>query len=197
MPIADGDILRAVAKMSFGASDVQNVYHIKCDVITDPGDTSVLAAVIDALNTAYDYIDTLINDDISFDTIGLWNVTTETFIGEDDWSTLTAGGGTGTNLPVQCSPMVLFNTNVNRSQGRKFLPIVATGSLTADGVCNSTLLTALGGFATYLLNGITGTGWSGAYGNWNPDLLRFVEWATAYVSQTLKTQRRRYVGSGS
>lgn len=197
MPIANGDILRVVYKMSAYGADVQNVYHIRASVTSDPGDEVVLEEILAWLEEAYTSPAVQIVNEVTFDSVAVWNVTSETFIGEIASDSLTAGSNTGNNLPIQTAPLVLFNTNVNKSQGRKFLPWLSSAAIDGDGTPTSTVLTALGLFAGFILDGISGTGWTGIAGNWSEPKQRFVEWLWAVVVDRFATQRRRQYGVGS
>lgn len=197
MPTANNDILRVVAKMSWNGLDVQNTYHLRASVTSDPGDATVVQEIAAALDGAYDNIANEIPNDIYFDSIQVWNATTNTYLGEDSWPTLTAGPLTDTPLPPQCAPLVLFNTNVNKSQGRKFLPDFTTHALESDGTMTSAALAYVALFIADILAGVTGTGWSGEFGNYNVDLVRFIPWVTGLARDMYATQRRRYFGKGS
>lgn len=197
MPTANNDILRVVAKMSWNGLDVQNVYHLKATVTTDPGDLTVVQEIAAGLDAAYDHIDAYMPNDIYFDSVQVWNATTDTYLGQDGWPTLTGGALTTFPLPPQNAPLVLFNTNVNRSQGRKFLPTFAVDALDSDGTLGSGILTGIGFFIADILTGISGTGWSGTWGNYNVDLVRFVPWVTGLARDIWATQRRRYFGKGT
>lgn len=197
MPTADNDILRVVAKMSIDGNDVQNVYHLRADVTSDPGDATVLSEIADYLDDAYAQVNGTFDGDLTYDSIAVWNVSTDTFIGETTWPVRTSGGSATDMLPIQTSPIVLFGTNVNRSQGRKFLPPMTEGNCEADGTPTAATHTVLGNYAAAILAGVTGTGWDGIPGNWNEAKARFVDWVYATIKDFFATQRRRYRASGS
>jgi len=197
MPTADGDILRVVAKMSYDGSDVQNVYHVQASVTSDPGDSTVVSEIADWLDTAYDEIDGAMDNLVTFDSVAVWNETTSTFLGETTWPVLTAGGSATDPLAPQLAGLALFNTNVNRSQGRKFLPPFTEGNNDTDGTPTTATVGIIGNYIAQILTGISGTGWSGEPGNWNVDLARFVPWVYGIAKDFWATQRRRYRNSGS
>lgn len=198
MPIASSDILRVVAKMTnnYGA-EIQNVYHIRCTVSSDPGDATVVDEIAEWMDDAYGQLDAAMPNNITFDTVQVWNESTDTFLGETGFPTITAGQQAAAGLPNQTSPLALFNTNVNRSQGRKFLPPFTEGNLDDDGSPDLTAIAVIGYYIATILAGISGTGWSGAPGNWNVNLSRFVPWVWGVARNIYATQRRRYLGSGA
>lgn len=197
MPITSANILRVVAEMSNGANDIQNVYHLRCTVSSDPGDTTVCSEIAAWLDTAYQYMDHVVPNQVTFNGVSVWNESTSTYLGYADFPTLSAGGATVTGMAPQLAPLVLFNTNINRSQGRKFLPFLGSDQFDDDGSPTSSILTILANVAAALLAGVSGTGWSGEPGNWNVNLSRFAPWATAIVRDIYATQRRRYLNRGS
>lgn len=197
MPTGTGDILRVVVKYSRDGGDVQNVYHLRATVSSDPGDTTVVDEIATWIDTSYSNIHGNMPNDYLCETVAVWNETTDTFLGEAAWPVQTGGTQTDNSLPPQAAPLVLFNTNVNRSQGRKFLPGFSVGSLDLTGTLSASALTNIGNFIASILAGVTGTGWSGEPGNWNVTLNRFVPWVVGLAQDMFATQRRRYLGKGS
>jgi hypothetical protein len=192
-----GDVVRVTAKMSWasGASQIQNVYHIK--VLTG-GNTDALvhSEIADALDDAYTELLGSIPDVIDFDTIETFNITQDAPMVEDAWPTLTEGAVSGESLPAQCAPLVLFNTATARSQGRKFLPFVLESGQ-SGGSLSAGVLEDMANYAAALIGDIVGTSWSGKFGNYNDDLVRFAPWVSALVKDIVRTQRRRVFGVGS
>jgi hypothetical protein len=197
MTIAANDILRVVAKMSQQGNDVQNVYHIKVTSESDPDDEDVVDYIATVLDAAYDEIAGDMDTTLLFDTIEVWNITQDTFVGGTVWPTLSAGTNAGDPMPAQCSPLVLFNTATNRSQGRKFLPPLVAGTVDTDGSILSAALAHIALYAAYFLGPQSGVGWAFEFGNFNVDLERFVPWVYSIVRDFWATQRRRYLGSGT
>lgn len=193
-----GDVLRAVARMSDGAADVINVFHLLLDGSVVPDDAGILGSIADKLDTAYDVIDAILPDNLTFDSIDVYNITKDLFLGSVPWPSLTAGGATGGQVPPQVAPLIRFTTNVLRSQGRKFLPAIATyQTKDDDGTLSATGLSILGGFASQLLSPITYSQGQALFGNYNAALERFAYWTGAIVNDAFATQRRRYRNRGS
>lgn len=197
MPVSAGDILRVVAKMSYEANDIQNVYHLFADASSSLSDDQIVLEIAQWLDDAYAEIDQHYPDTLTFDTVAVWNVTTDTFLGERGWPTLTNGGSTVNDMPSQVSPLILFNTGINRSQGRKFLGPTGTSVLDTNGTASSQWLSDAAVWAAEILAGVVLSDANLLPGNWNEAKNRFARWLVAIVRDFLATQRRRYRGSGS
>lgn len=197
MAITTGDVLRVTAKMSFLGNDVQNVYHLRCFVTIPPTNDIVLGAVANWLDDAYSAVNDIISDQIVYDTINVWNLTDDEFIGETVWPTLTGGAQVGDPLPPQTSALVNFGTWYPKSLGKKFLPVMTDGQTDSDGTIQAASLVYIAAYAAAILLGVVETDWSLEPGNWNELLARFAPWVLANVRDFFATQRRRYVGSGS
>ena len=192
------DVLRIVVKMTDGANDIQNVYHMKLVGENEFSDASILSELQDLLDTAYGHIATSINDGIDAVGFDVYNVTQDSFLGSENFSSFSGGTASGTLMPPQTACIVLFNTETLRSQGRKFLPPMTTvNNLDTDGTVTSALLTKIGLFAAELLLGIDLSNGNGSFGNWNETLERFAYWVLPRIPDFFATQRRRYFGKGS
>ncbi len=196
MALNDGDIVRITSKMEWVGSDIQNVWHVKYagPVVSD---AQAVTDISNSQNAIYSLINGRVNGAIQYTTIAVWNITQDRPMGEVSWPTLTAGAGIGQMSPVQCAPLTLFNTDVARSQGRKYWPPFSEGDIDGGGVLAagavSDLLSAI---IAILIDAPVGGGVI-TYGNWNETLQRFAAWVTGVVVDFVKTQRRRYAGSGS
>lgn len=197
MPVALNEILRVTAKMSWGLQDIQNTYHIRVDSASADSDATILGYIATELDNDYTNFAAALHTGLSFDTISCYNLTAERFMGEVAWPVLTAGTEGNDPLPAQVAPLVRFATAVLGSQGRKFLGVITTASLDADGTITSSLSNGMTLYAAALLNGVGGGAFSGSFGNYNSTLDRFTVWTTAFVNQYCCTQRRRRPGVGS
>lgn len=192
------DVFRVTAKMSIGSDDVQNVYHLQAQGGAPASNAAVLADIANFMDDAYAEIAIGQPTSLNYDTIEVYNLTAEEYVGETAWPTLTAGTGADANLlPPQLSPLVLFLTGVLRSVGRKFLPMFVLGNIQTDGSLSSSALTAMAGYAAILLAGYAGSGYTLVPGNYRPLTELFIEWTEAVVRDLWATQRGRYFGSGS
>jgi hypothetical protein len=196
MSVVDGDIVRVVARQSYGEDDIQNVYHCRYTG-PDIGDDDFVDEVADALDTAHDAYNVVVASSIDYDTIWFWNVTQDRPLGEVAWPTLTVGGSGADIMPLQTAPLVLFNTAAPRSQGRKYLCPTTETATNAGGVLASPALTALVNYATYILGTMVVGSGTASWGTYNPTLTRFAEFVSAVVRDLLHTQRRRTPGVGS
>lgn len=193
--VSPNDIVRVTAQMSFGSDAIQNVYHAEYQGAAPVADLAFKLGIASALDTAYGNIIGLISNQVSFDNLEFFNITQDRPMFDQPWPTLINGVATGEPLPPQTAPLVLFNTEVARSQGRKFLPVFDEPTQ-SGGTLVPTAITNLGNYATAILSGaVTGAG-NAFFGNWSPTKLRFAEWTVALVQELLRTQRRRVVGVG-
>jgi hypothetical protein len=163
---------------------------------TGDDDADVVDRVTEWLDTAYDYHDQHMTTQTDFDSIEIRNLTQATDLGTHLWDTLTSGSGSGDSMPLQTAPLVLFNTGVTGSQGRKFLPLVTENTHIGLGDLSGVLTSDLALWAAEMLVDRVLPNGTLACGNWNKDLLRFAEWTTAQVKSWLHTQRRRNKGVG-
>jgi len=194
--VAD-DIIRVTAKMVYnsGVDDVQNVFHMKFAGTTQD-DAVVHAAIADALDTAYAHLANRMPTTTAFSTIATWNVTQDRPMIEDIWPVLTAGLGSGEAMPGQCAPLVLFDTDAPRSQGRKFLPFFRELDMTA-GSLSGAAQAEMVSFVLDILANVVETLWQANFGNWSTKYARFAPFISAIVKTVVRTQRRRVMGVGS
>lgn len=197
MAQSQDDVLRVTAKMSLGVEDVQNVYHFIVGGTGTATDAATLTAIANLLDDAYFELQGSTSDEISFDTIEVYNLTQDTWVGELVWPSLTTGGQTGNLMPPQTSMLALFNTDTLRSQGRKFLPPSVIDYVGADGTPLSGVLGYAANFATELLLGATSGTVTFKPGNFRALLSAFIPWVFATIPDFYATQRRRYYGKGS
>jgi hypothetical protein len=194
------DIIRITCKMTVngGASDVQNVFHTECILASELPDEDVHDAIASALDTAYGLMNSHFPGDLDYNTIETWNVSQDRPMIEDVWPVRTSGGGAGETEPPQTAPLVLFNTQVARSQGRKFLPPLTEAHVGALGELASGSKTDLASWAAAILGGWAIDAYNqGYFGNWNAALARFAPWYSAIVNFYVATQRRRHILVGS
>lgn len=197
MAISDGDVVRITCKWTFRSGDVQNVYHMRVDTTGPVDNEDFLDEIAADMDSMYDDVHTYIANDVTYDTIEVYNVTGEEYIGETDWPVKTVGAASGDVLPAQVSALALFNTATLRSQGRKFLPPMTESNTNAYGEVEATTLTAIASFIADVLLQKSGVNWTGHMGNYNYDLIRFAQWISGVARDIFATQRRRYAGSGS
>ena len=197
MAVQSGDVLRVVCKMSWGTNDIQNTYHCQVNGTNFGTNAEVLSDVSDQLDVMYGHLAGDMPGEISFDSIEGYNVTRDEYLGEQAWPSQTVGGASGDPMPPQTSPLVLFNTAVPHSQGRKFLPAMSELYNDTDGTPTATLLFALGNYAASTLTGVNEVDWTAAFGNYRDLSGTFIPWLSSQIKDFFATQRRRYFGKGS
>lgn len=192
------DVIRVVAKMSQAANDIINVYYLGIEGTTPPSNSALLASIVQWLDDAYAYVAYAFADNLSFDTIDVFNRTANEFVGTDSWPTQTVGGG-GVNpmLPPQTAPLVLFPTTVPKSVCKKFLPVCTDNVLDDDGTPVAGLLTNMLSYSTVIADGIDEGAWQAVYGAWSEDVFTFNKVTGAVARDLFATQRSRYTGSGT
>lgn len=196
MTVVNGDVLRITAKMSLLEGDVQNVFHV-LNYSGSEDDAVVWDALAARVDAAYADIVDQFTDILMFDTIQIVNLTGDALVGEDVWPTLVDGDVSGNTMPFQIAPLVLFGTDVLRSQGRKYLPPPWISAVVGSGVLFGNFKLQLAGWAAYFLTGVTAGSAAFTWGNWNPTLGRFAVWTSAFVEDRVRTQKRRFPGLGS
>jgi hypothetical protein len=198
MTLVTGDVLRATAKLSWGSDDIQNVYHIIADSNSANSDATILDEVIADLDNAYSAVQGPMSNAVSFDSVSLYNLTADRYMGESTWTALTVGGDTTNNLlPPMVAALARFPTATLGSQGRKFLGGFTVGSLQTYGELTSATFNSVTLFATRILNGVTGSDWTGTYGNYVVATGVFRPYVRAVINTYWCTQRRRRPGVGS
>jgi len=197
MAITDGDIIRITAKMSQGLSDIQNVYHCQVETSGPVSNATFLSEMAADVDSMYTDLVTNIANNVSFDTIQMYNITQDEYIGETSWPSKTAGTASANMLPPQTAPLVLFSTAYLRSQGRKFLPPFTVNAEEDDGTLASAALGQIANFIADVLLQKSGVNWTAYMGNWNPTFARFAQWLEGTARDFFATQRRRYTGYGS
>lgn len=197
MPASALDILRLTCRMSWDGEDVQNVFHLRMVDTTTETDAAMLSDLADYVDEAYSHINQAMPIALTFDSINLYNLTAERFMGEQPWPVLTAGTlASNTSLPPQTAALVRFTTNTLRSQGRKFLPPFGEVHNDGDDGLTAGAITAIALWAADFVTDVFGFDWSAAWGNYNAVMDRWAPWITALINTYYATQRRRRKGVG-
>jgi hypothetical protein len=112
------------------------------------------------------------------------------------WPVLTAGASGSDGLPFQVAALILGQTTVSKTQGRKYLAgFLETNQVDSD--INATLLTPLANWAIgYIANWVL-FGHTYRFGTFNPLTSTFTDLVSAVVGGVMRTQRRRTKGFGS
>ncbi len=200
MPVEPNDVLRITAHQSYGdGGDALNVYHVRNDGVGDISDSVAISGIAQWIDDAHEELQLVTTDRLNYDFIDIYNVTQAFSLGDTPWPTLVTGGDAGATEAYarQVAALVKFLTNTARSQGRKYIAGLNEAEVTNGGGLLANLQTKLLNYVNELLLPPLLEGQQLIVGNWNPDLLRFVEWTAGIVSDIAATQRRRRTGVGS
>lgn len=197
MPLAAGDIIRIVCRMSIGGNDIINTYHGRADSGSQQIDSLIWSDIADTMDDAYGNIAGYMANTMTFDDITVYNLTQDALIGQGPWPTLVTGTSAGAILPEQNCLLVRWTTDQLRSQGRKFLGVFTESDWDGQSGWSTNLKTAVGLYVVELLAGIVGSDFVVSLGNWNDALQRFSAWFDSIINNKARIQRRRTPGRGS
>ena len=197
MAVVAGDIIRATAKQTYFADDIQNVFHLKHVGAGSVADATVMNDISARLSTAYKEIEGLLDGNQYYTEVEFYNITQAYPMGSSAWIFPPTNTGTGDALPGQVAALLTFPTMVSKSLGKKFLGVFGETANEGDGVLTSAMLTALGGFAFEILQSLTIGGEVFKFGNYNVSADTFAEWLWGLAELLWSTQRRRKPGVGS
>lgn len=198
MAVNGDDVLKVTAKMTWKLdTEVQNVYYVTLGTGSTVLDDEALDDMAAWMEAIYSILDNSITDDLSFDTIEVYNVTQDHAIGEVGWPTLTVGLSTGESLPPGVAAVATAYTGQKRTRGRKFFgPLTENnqdgGEWSGGTVADLTLATLE--WITAFTGGTSGEGWL-------PGVIDkigvFLPFVSAVVRGIVGYQRRRKPGVGS
>jgi len=197
MAVENNDVLRVSCKMSLFGQDVQNVFYIRNNGAGSVDDTTAVTEVLARLDSAFVLQNGEITNNLSYDSIEIFNITQDRPMGEYAWPTLTVGGAVSEALPNQVSGLVLFPTTTARSQGRTYLGGHVEGNNSSTGVPDGGALAAMAAWAAALIAPWLVGGGEFEFGNWSSEKLRFAAYVSSLVRDVWRTQRRRAQGVGS
>lgn len=197
MTVNPDDILRVTARFEMFEEDVQNVYHVQCGGTGDAADAVFDAAAVAWLELVYNELDDDISDEMDRLDIVVQNLTEGTPARFLQWTTYPTPADTNTPLPLQCSGLITFPSDVVKSIGRKFIGGWCESDNDDPGVPTSGVLSALADVAAEILLGFSFATQSAVPGNWNNNTSTFARWMFATIAGFWATQRRRRAGVGS
>lgn len=198
MPVAVGNVLRVDVIGDFdGTEDLVNAYQFRVESVTDPSDAAVLNDFAVFMRAQYALMAGLWAPSVVWRRVRVANISTDTLIGEQTFSTPLPGTAGGDQGAIQASALVSWKSNIPRVVMRKYFPISepnvgSTSRLVASAV------TALQNFGTTLLSVVTGfSNNTYRFGYLSPKTTSFVVPSSRVVSDIVATQRRRRPGVGS
>ena len=162
MAVTQNDVVRCVAQMQdVNGSTIENVYFYEHTGPTSMPNTDFLVLVEAELSTNYSYIEAYMPNSlepvqISCDIVVFsgGSLIVSQPVGDIQWTTWGGGTATGEGLPQGCAAVINLPTVSPGVQGRKFMGPLTEGSQDG-GILETACQTALGNFATGLLNGFT------------------------------------------
>lgn len=203
MPVANGEILRIAARMSYAEDDFVNVFHIRADQDV-PDDSNARFAAQQFVDEWYDPIVGVLHVGMGFDDIKIDKVAwlagkeiTQYVFGIWDWPTQTTGTGNGEALPHGVAALITGFTEAVKCYARKFIGRIPESLSDTDG-WESAAMTSLNNAAVLLA-----TQFQDSFGNlWTPVVhsIRSGEWEpiiSTAVRAIASYQRRRKPGVGS
>ena len=201
MSTALGDVLRVTAVMRHDTSGViANVFEVRLKTLVSSPltDANTLIDMGDYMDGMYDTIDALMNDDVDFIDINVFNITQDRPYGNTPWPTLTSGALSTDVLPAQSAVFVQGNSGFSRSWARKFLGGFTELHNSPEGYVQSALTSAIADWAIAWLVGFT----SGSGDIYEPVFYstKVDDWRVvieAIIRNVWATIRRRRIGRGA
>jgi len=205
MTISNGDVLKVFLELVLADGSIaQNVYFLRAVFADDQTDAAVSAAVEDYLENIMGEVGTYLSDDFTINPSWLhkvaWNVTQSKWLTTyliDTFTPSFSHANTDDPFPNQIAPVMVGNTYVPASRGRKFLPgFVETAALAGDLVAGA--VTALVGAVSYYISNVVIDA-SNLLQPGVPDADSSTFWAfrDGAANTIVGTQRRRKPGVGA
>lgn len=198
MPVALNNVLRVDVRGDFDTTeDLVNVYQFRVDAITDPSDTAVLNDFSVYMRAGYAAMAGLWAANIVWRGVRIANLTTDTLVGEINFTTNVVGTASGDQGAIQAAGLLSLKTNVPRVVMRKYFP-VAESSIDGTSRLTTAASNLIATWGTNLLGGFVGASNNDyQFGYLSPKTSSFVVPTTRVVSPIIATQRRRRPGVGS
>lgn len=191
------DLIEVGVEMFLLGQRVLNVFHLVGDQNLDDGDA--MADIAEYMDALYDTVDHTMSDTLTFGSILVKNLSAGTLLGSIGFPTLTGGtNGAGAELPTQIAGLVTLPTATPKRRGRKFIPGMVEGNLTA-GLFTAGLVTAFGDFGGYLViphSMGSGAGWRYVVSTGTPGIGSTSLPTEAVVTNIPAALGRRRIGVG-
>lgn len=206
MTIANGDIIRAAARMTTAYGENINVYHFRANLVASQTDEDVIDAIITHLGIAYAHLNPYLTSgqtptDIKMDIVE-WTGTPlkEEIVrglGIHSWDAGVDPAGAGDDLPPGVCALIKWRTPGVKTLLRKFYGILIESDRQGGGWIAG-MVTAMGQVGAQLLvpHEIS-AGNTLSYGTWSKRAAAFVEASGYVVSLVEAYQRRRKFGVGA
>lgn len=132
MAFNTGDIARVTTKL-LGVSDEasQNVWYL--EKLAGPGDVaSAITGISEWADDAYDFIDTLLSEEVTFDAINILLIDSDEALGDQPWPTMTTGAATGAQQAAGVALLASMKSGISRRVGRKYFGPFSISSFLDD-----------------------------------------------------------------
>lgn len=198
MTVAVGDVVRVDVVGDFDTTeDLVNVYQFRAETVVDGSDNAVLTDMATFMRAQYDLLDGLWAANIVWRRIRMANLTTDTLLGEKEFTTTVVGSASGDQGAIQSAILLSLKTNVPRVVMRKYFPIAESS---IDGTSRAVtaaqnLVNTYGTTLLQVINAASGNAYR--FGYLSPKVAGFVIPNSRQVSPIVATQRRRRPGVGS
>lgn len=189
------DVIRVIADMTLLGQSILNVYHM-VSASSVPDDEVIQDAQV-GLDDLYQLVNAEIDNQLSYNSIRVFNVTDNQDLGIHDWPTLVAGAADAQCLPLGVAALLTLPTSVPKVRGRKFFCGFSEGAQ-ADGVWGSGVVDSLNDIGAFMLTPMLGDA-SGEFWRFGvpTSIGGFQLFASSLVGNIPAYQRRRKQGVGA
>lgn len=200
MTIDLNDNLKVVAKMQYqGISAIQNAYCVKVTDVASATQLQIRESVARYIEDIYGNFDSLLPDDITFETISIFNISNQLPEPDIGWPTLVDGDGSTDPLPEFACVFAYCSTTTPKVYGRKYWPppteVNATGSVLNSGTITA-YTGALADWIDVYTDPTTSVELTPLIARFSEEPIAYAVPATAQLVTRLAVQRRRKVGVG-
>jgi hypothetical protein len=137
MPFDTGDFIEVTANMKFGGKDIQNTFHFIVQTAGSNDQSDQLDDVGECIENIYGPLEAVMPDELTFDSISVYDLTQDAPIGNVAWPTFTVGA----NLQPPLSPALALVSRLTlglpRREGRKYWGPWCDSENEAPGVADS------------------------------------------------------------
>ena len=204
MSITNGDVLKVFLELVLSDGSIaQNVFHMRAYFDDDQSDSAVATAVEGYLESIYGAMSTYLSDDFTINPSWLekvvWDPVGAKWVVDalvDIFTPSFTHTNTDDPFPNQIAPVMIGNTYVPKSRGRKFLMGLVETAADAGNLVTGAV-TALVAAVAYYISNITVSGTNVLEpGVVDEDANAFLKFKDGIANTIVGTQRRRTPGVG-
>lgn len=189
------DVIRVVADMTLLGQTILNVWHVISP--SSVPDTELQDDIPEMMNEIYSQINGVIDNELTYDAIRIFNVTGNQDLGIHAWPVLTTGSTAGETLPLGVAALLTLPTDIPKVRGRKFFGGIVE-SVCTNGVFISNVTDALADIAALVTVPYITAGHANAWVFGIPTLANgFQAFNSGLISSIPSYQRRRKQGVGA